>query len=518
MQGEAVAALLDEMNPDEVVELAADVGETGDHGSVVGGEVRAGQHPEPAQHQPRVLGQRGVALVEDDAHRGLRIAGNRQLTEPVVVQLRDLCRDGHRVLRAQVRGRDAQGQRQPAAQPHQRGGGLRLGPHPVLTEHAFEQSCPAFVAERRQLHEVSVVQGQTAQVAAAGDDRQRPRGRGEQRPHLRSVRGVVEHQQQLPVRDQRAIEPHLLVQADRYGVDAQPLEDERQGFLRRHRSEWVLAAQVHEDLPVLETVSDPVRPVHGEGGLAHAAGARDDQHTRTARGEPFHHVLAPGERGEVGRQLPGRGCLVLRRRDLSAQDLFVQLTQRGRRVDPQLVRQHLADLPIRRECAGLLPGPVQREHQVTPEAVAQRMPAGKFLQFRDQLRGPPCREVRLDPLLQRDEALFHQQRHLVAVQRLRGDVAQHRPAPQRQRAFEVLPLDQRPEPREVELLRFDLGQVSTGLGPHAVRLAECLSHPQDHGLQCLVRPVQARRLTLPDPLHQLVHRHELVGAQQQRRE
>ncbi|GAB3860466.1 hypothetical protein GCM10027610_101460 [Dactylosporangium cerinum] len=85
---------------------------------------------------------------------------------------------------------------------------------------------------------------------------------------------------------------------------------------RVHRIAWIEPAQVHIQLTVGEVAADPVRPVHGEGGLAHPRGAVDRGDARgpgrLRTGRRDHRVEQrqllhpPDERDDVGGQLPGR--------------------------------------------------------------------------------------------------------------------------------------------------------------------------------------------------------------------
>jgi hypothetical protein len=125
-----------------------------------------------------------------------------------------------------------------------------------------------------------------------------------------------------------------------------------------------------------------VRHVHGQAGLADAAGAGDHPHpTRIALGpqavgDPDDVLGAPGQRGHGRRQLaarrPGR-FRPLRHADRLgrvAEHGLVQCPELGVRVDAQLVGQHLAAASVRVQRLGLLPASVQREDELGPEPLA----------------------------------------------------------------------------------------------------------------------------------------------------
>ena len=56
--------------------------------------------------------------------------------------------------------------------------------------------------------------------------------------------------------------------------------------------------------------------------------------------------------------------------------------------------------PVDGERVSLAPGAVEREHELTAKALAQRLGADQGLELSDELRVAPEREVGLDPLLE----------------------------------------------------------------------------------------------------------------------
>ena len=61
------------------------------------------------------------------------------------------------------------------------------------------------------------------------------------------------------------------------------------------------------------------------------------------------------------------------RADAVAEDVALQLLQLRRRVEPQLVGQHLPRVPVGGERVGLAPAAVERQHQLGAQRLAQRM-------------------------------------------------------------------------------------------------------------------------------------------------
>ncbi|WP_232241215.1 hypothetical protein [Kutzneria sp. 744] len=122
--------------------------------------------------------------------------------------------------------------------------------------------------------------------------------------------------------------------------------------------------------------------VHGQAGLADAAGAGDHPHpARVPLGpqavrHPDDVLGAPGQRGHGRRQLAPRGPGRLRPRwhadrlGRTTQHGLVQRPELGVRVDAQLVGQHLAAAPVRVQGLRLLPAVVQSQDQLSPEPLA----------------------------------------------------------------------------------------------------------------------------------------------------
>jgi hypothetical protein len=122
--------------------------------------------------------------------------------------------------------------------------------------------------------------------------------------------------------------------------------------------------------------------------------------------------------GPVGRQRAEQ------QRAIGLQDLLVQVAQQRAGLDAQLVDQ----LPPRRavggQRGGLLPGPVQREHEQLVQPLPQWLGRGQRLQLDHDLAVPPQVQVRVNPGLERVQPHLGQPRHLGHGQHLRGHVRQ----------------------------------------------------------------------------------------------
>ncbi len=447
---------------------------------------------------------------------------------------------------------DPQRQRQVRAQLGQLG---QLGPVQrggPSVEDTGEQGHRLVGGQRGERHPAGPVhRGQAAQVVAAGDQHRTAGIARQQRPDLVRRGRVVQHQQQPPAGQQRAEHGALLVgvQRDLLGGHAQRAQEPGQHVHRGRCRAGRVAAQVHVELPVREPVAQQVGHVHGERGLANARwpGQGDDRHgrARLARrhqlGDPLDQVGAADEVGDVGGQLGGHLGAGLAHADrlgrrrpgqvrVAEQDRLVQRAQLGAGRRAQLLVQQPVDLPERVQRLGLAAGPVQRQHQLAPEPLAQRVLAGQRAQLAHQERVPAHHQLHVDALFEHAQPLLGQPRHLLAVQQLAGHVGQGGAAPQVQRlgvgggglhqvAGGPRPLGARGqvgEQEHVDALGGHLDLVAVGDRADDRRVAQGLPQPHHVGLQGAPGP--GRRRALPQPLDQFVHAHGPVGAQQQRGE
>jgi hypothetical protein len=82
----------------------------------------------------------------------------------------------------------------------------------------------------------------------------------------------------------------------------------------------------------------------------------------------------------------------------------LQLTQLFTRLDPQLVDEQRARFRVNRQRLALPPGPVERQHQLSTEPLAERIRIHQRLQLAHHRGLASEREVSVDPRLQRRQA------------------------------------------------------------------------------------------------------------------
>ena len=102
-------------------------------------------------------------------------------------------------------------------------------------------------------------------------------------------------------------------------------------------------------------------------------------------------------------------------------------------LDPELGDERAARVRVGGERLGLPAAAVEREHQLSAEALAQRLARDLPLQLADHVGVPAEREVGVDPALERHEPLLLEPRALRLRPGMVGELAERRAAPQRQR-------------------------------------------------------------------------------------
>ena len=116
-----------------------------------------------------------------------------------------------------------------------------------------------------------------------------------------------------------------------------------------------------------------------------------------------------------------------------AQDRGLERLELRAWVDAELLDERLARGAVGRERVGLAPRAVEREHELRARSLAQRLRCDERLELGDELGVAPEREVRLDPLLERDEPELLEPGDLGLGERLVEEVRERRPAPERER-------------------------------------------------------------------------------------
>ena len=467
MQGVAAGiAFGEQVGPDQLGEeaLRASHRDAAEAGGGVAGEVRPGVEPEQPQQPGRVRAQHPVRPGEHVAQvRGRVTAGQGgqgvgRLAQPRRQHLERQSGSGGRAGR-----RDGDRQRQPRAPVEDGPGRLRLAGHPVGPDPPREQVVRLLLRQRVQAQRLGALGGdQGGELVPAGDDGQAAGRTGQQRADLLGVPGVVQHDQHPPRRQHAAVQrgPGVEVGRDPGGGHPERAQEVGQHRVRvERRCARVEPAQVHVQLAVRELPGDPVGPVHGEGGLAHArhAGHRRDRHRRRGGGgrlplrgedgvQAGELVHPPGEAGDRERQLRRQRRGGVRRGDGGrrrwrwrvelgglAQDRRLQLAQRGARADAELLVEQVPQPLVGREGLLLPTGAVQRQHQLPVHGLLERKLPGQGLQLGHQPGGLAQRQPGVEQPLHRDQPQPLQPVRVLAEPVQTGHVGQRRPTPQAER-------------------------------------------------------------------------------------
>jgi hypothetical protein len=335
---------------------------TGQAGGGVRRDVRAGVQAEQPEQPRRGGAQRPVRASEDGPDvRGGVVAAERVQAVPAGPQFADEVGQRQPGPGVDVGGRDGQRERQPGAQGDEFVEGLGLGREPLLAQAPGQQ--PARLLQRQQVQRQGsgAVDGhQAGELVAAGDHREAAGGTGQQRAHLVGVPRVVQDHEYPLAGQQAAVQVDLRAEVggDAPGRGVQRVEEAPHHLGRGGRVVvGVEAAQVGVELPVREVPAHPVRPVHGQGGLADPGGTGDGRDHHGAGGaavqdavQPAQLLLPPGERGEVGGQLRrGDGGGARAGDPIAAQDGPVHPLHPGVGVEARLVGEPGTDLGVDRE-------------------------------------------------------------------------------------------------------------------------------------------------------------------------
>jgi hypothetical protein len=197
------------------------------------------------------------------------------------------------------------------------------------------------------------------------------------------------------------------------------------------------------------------------------------------------------------------------------QDRAFELLKIAGGLEPKLLDQPMSGVAVALERVGLAARPVEREHQLTDEALAQRMLADERLELRHRSCGFAERELRIDPLLESRQPRFLQPRDLRLGERRVREIGERGTAPQPQRltqprgrAFSIARLertsaftDERLKAAEVDVARLDLQQIPAPAGDQQV-LPKHPPQVRDVSLNDLERA--RRRLLPPKSLDQAI--------------
>ena len=201
--------------------------------------------------------------------------------------------------------------------------------------------------------------------------------------------------------------------------------------------------------------------------------------------------------------------LGIERRILEQNRLLEPLEGRAR-LEPDLVTQVGAGCLVGIECLGLPPGAVEGDHQLHAQGLAERMASHERLDGARELAVAAEPETRFHGVLGCFEPQILEPGDLDLRERLRRQVCERRPAPERVCLFEELLgdlrhvrcerfarlLDKALEPRRVDLIGVDLEHVAAGACREDLRhpaLAQLRDGVLDH-LRCRLRRLRAPHL------------------------
>ena len=156
--------------------------------------------------------------------------------------------------------------------------------------------------------------------------------------------------------------------------------------------------------------------------------------SRSSRSRPTNTPAArlPGWSPRSGR-LDAPGGVEPR---ILVEDRPLELLQRPARLDAELVEQGAPGVLVGSERLGLPPGPVERQHQLTTEALAERMLGDQPLELADHLRMAPALEIGLESLLDDTRAAARRAARSRPARSLVRDVRERPAAPEAERRVE----------------------------------------------------------------------------------
>ena len=125
-------------------------------------------------------------------------------------------------------------------------------------------------------------------------------------------------------------------------------------------------------------------------------------------------------------------------RRILPQDRPLELLERRAQVDPELVDEGPARVLVGLQGLRLPARPVQRRHQIPPQAFAERVLGDECLELADQLIVAPEREVGVDPKLDRCQPDLVEPGDGRLGEALVGEVSERPAPPERQRVAEPL--------------------------------------------------------------------------------
>jgi hypothetical protein len=120
------------------------------------------------------------------------------------------------------------------------------------------------------------------------------------------------------------------------------------------------------------------------------------------------------------------------------EDRLLQLLQLPAWVDPELLDERPPRVLVDGQRVRLPAGAVEREHQLCPQTLMQRVLLHQCLELVQDFRMPAERQLRVDQVHGGAETLLLQPSDLVPRERLEHDVGERRAAPERECLAEAL--------------------------------------------------------------------------------
>ena len=209
------------------------------------------------------------------------------------------------------------------------------------------------------------------------------------------------------------------------------------------------------------------------------------------------------------------------------EDGSLKRLQLGARLEAQLVHEGSPRLTVSLQRLGLATCAIEREHELTPRALPQRLLRDERSRVADDLVVVTRGKLEVDAILDRRGSRLLQAADLRLGDRFQRHVGQRRPAPQRQGLGEnrgglrqppVRPgatggLHQLLEAGEVELVVTGRDQVAGRAGQEDIVAGERLAELGDVNLQGL--SCRAGSLLSPQRLHEMVAGHDTVGLEEE---
>ncbi len=405
------------------------------------------EHRQSGQQAAVLIRQQVVAPVE-----GLvkRLLPGRQVVGPAGEEAQTLRQPVENGLRAQgtnARGGELDRQREPvdaSAELANRPQILLRDPEVGLQRAGslLEEGLSRFELERGNRKDV--LAGEMQDGSARDEDRQARRSCKEPDEggrRLLDVLGVVEQEQEL-------------LGAEGLGERLERLRDvgdaERLRDGRHHELRVTQRGELDEHGAVRVGRGCVAGGFESQPGLAASACAGEDDQACVSPGEEVGQLgelrlAAYEEADRRGQRFVCRteGVGVVQAR-VVAENLLLQRAQRGARLEPELVAQRMSERVVVLERVGLSACPVEREHRLCVQPLAQRVVGGEREDLTERLVVTAEGELRVDPLLERDQPQLLEALGFGLGELLVGELAVGTAAPEAQRL-----VDQRGSERRV---------------------------------------------------------------------